>query len=126
MSSESGFQIGCNQKIDNDVTTFQNFINVFWPCSISYVKFSYWSKFHVSIITGSGAMKIFVYKGFTRNLKIENTPVWLLLNIWRLGQARDTKFGTSVSNAILLNGSKCQGYSFYRFWVIKEKLWQNP
>ena len=33
----------------------------------------------------------------------------------------DTKFGTNVSNKILLNAAKFQGYSSYCFWVIKEK-----
>ena len=31
----------------------------------------------------------------------------------------DTKFGMIVSNRMLLNAAKFQGYSFYRFWVIK-------
>ena len=34
----------------------------------------------------------------------------------------DTKFDTNVSNKMLLNAAKCKGYSFYRFWVTKEKL----
>ena len=42
-------------------------------------------------------------------------------NIWRLGQVSGTTFGTHVSNEMLLNTAKCQGYSFYRFWVIKGK-----
>ena len=29
--------------------------------------------------------------------------------------------GTNVSNKILLTAEKGQGYSFYRFWVIKGK-----
>ena len=33
-------------------------------------------------------MTIFSYKGLTRNPEIENTPVWILPNIWRLGWAR--------------------------------------
>ena len=33
----------------------------------------------------------------------------------------DTKFGMNVSNRMLLNAAKYQGYSFYRFWVIKGK-----
>ena len=33
----------------------------------------------------------------------------------------DTKFGTDVSNKILLNAAKFQGYNSYRFWVIKGK-----
>ena len=80
-------------------------------------KLSYWSKFHVNIITGSGVMTISFYKGLTRNPEIGNTPVWVLPNIWRLGRVMDTKFGTNVSNKMLLNAAKCQGYSFYSFWV---------
>ena len=95
--------------------------HIFWRCRVSLVKLSYWSKFHVNIMTGSGVMTIFVYKGLTRNTEIGNTPFWVLPNIWRLGQARDTKFGKNVSNKMLLNAAKCQGYSFYRFWVIKGK-----
>ena len=94
---------------------------IFWRCFVSLVKFSYWSKFHVNIITDSGIMTIFFYKGLTRNPEIGNTPVWVLPNIWRLGQVMDTKFGTNVSNRMLLNAAKFQGYSFYRFWVIKGK-----
>ena len=93
----------------------------FWRCFVSHVKFSYWSKFHVNIITGPGVMTIFFYKGLTRNPEIGNTPIWVLPNIWRLGWIRDTKFGTNISNEMLLNAAKCQGYSLYRFWVIKGK-----
>ena len=58
-------------------------------------------------------------RDLTRNLEFGNTLVWLLPNIWRLGQVGNTKFGTNVSNKILLNAAKCKGYSFYRFWVTK-------
>ena len=84
-------------------------------------KFSYWFKFHVNIITGSGVRTIFFYKGLTRNPEIGNTPVWVLPNIWRLGRIKNTKFDTNVSNEMLLNAAKYQGYSFYRFWVIRGK-----
>ena len=61
-------------------------------------------------------------KGLTRNSEIGNSYVWDLPNIWRLGQVRNTEFGTNVYNKILLNAVKYQSYnSFYRFWVIKEK-----
>ena len=93
----------------------------FWRCFVSLVRFSYWSKFHVNIITGSGIMTIFFYKGLTRNPEIGNTPVWVLPNIWRLGRVMDTNTGTNVSNRMLLNAANFQGYSFYRFWVIKGK-----
>ena len=63
-------------------------------------------------------MKISIYKGFIRNPEIGKTLVEVLPNIWRLGRVN---FGTNVSNKILLNSAKCQGYSFYHFRVIKEK-----
>ena len=47
--------------------------------------------------------------------EIENTPVWVLPNIWRLGRLRNTKFGTKVSNKMLRNAAKFKAYSFYRF-----------
>ena len=49
---------------------------LFWSCPVSLVKLNYWSKFHVNIITRSGIMTIFFYKGLTRNPEIGNTPVW--------------------------------------------------
>ena len=112
-----------NPKINNDVTIFRYdvIIKFFWRCFVSFVKFSYWSKFHVNSITGSGIMAIFFYKGLNRNLEIENSPVWVLPNIWRLGWVMDTKCGTNVSNRMLLNVAKFQSYSFYRLWVIKGK-----
>ena len=50
------------------------------PSSIFLTFFcsSYWSKFHVNIITGSGVMTVFFYKGLTINPEIENTLVWVL------------------------------------------------
>ena len=95
--------------------------SIFWRCFVSLVKFSYWSKIHVNIITVSGIMTIFFYKGLTRNPEIGNTSVWVLPNIWRLVRVMDTKFGTNVSNRMLLNAAKFQGYSFYRLWVIQGK-----
>ena len=52
-------------------------------CHVFRVKFSYYSKFYVNIITGSGVMTILVYKKLTRNLEIKNTPLWILSIIWK-------------------------------------------
>ena len=95
--------------------------NCFWRCFVSLVNFNYWSKFHVNIITGSGIIINFFYKGLTRNPDIRNTPVWVLANILRLGQVMDTKFGTNVFNTMLLIAEKFKGYSFYSFWGINGK-----
>ena len=54
----------------------------------------------------------------TRNLETRNNPVWVLPNIWSLGQVKDTKFDTNSTREMLLNAAMFQGYSFYRFWVI--------
>ena len=97
----------------SSMTSSSNFLTSF------DVKFSCWSKFHVNIITGPRVMKIYFYKGLTRNPEIGNTPIWVLPNFWWLGQVRDTKFDADVSNEMILNAAKCQGYSFYRFWIIK-------
>ena len=45
------------------------------PDSGFQIALDYWSKFHVNVINGCGVMTIFVYKGFTRNPEIGNTPV---------------------------------------------------
>ena len=52
--------------------------------------------FHVNIITASEVMTISFYKELTKNTEIKNTPVWVLPNIWKLGQV-----DTNVSNKIL-------------------------
>ena len=111
-------QIG--QKLEkgnwrDNLRTWHVTVKFIWRFYVFLVKSSYWSKFHVNIITGSGVMIIFIYKGFTRNPDIGNTRVWVLPNIRRLGQFRDTKFGTNVSNKKkkLLNAANCYGYSFY-------------
>ena len=93
----------------------------FWLCFIFLVKFRYWSKFHVNIITDSGVMTISFYKTLTRNPEIGNIPVWVLPNIWRLRRVGNTRFGMNLSSKMLLNAAKYQGYSFYRFWLIKRK-----
>ena len=97
-------------------------VNYFWRGFVSLEKFTYWSKFHVNIITGSRLMTIFLHKKLARNPEIENTSSWVLPNILRLEQFRDINFGTNVFNKMLLNISACQGYIFYCFWIIKEKL----
>ena len=73
-------ELAINRKNDNDVPVFRYdvIVNFFWRCFVSLVKLSYWSKFHINIITGSGVMAIYSYKGLTRNPEIGNIPVWVL------------------------------------------------
>ena len=77
-------------------------------------------KCHVNIVRGSGVMTIFVYQRLARSLEIGNNPVKVLPNSCIMGRVRDTKFGTNITNEKLLNTANCQGYSFYRFWVVRE------
>ena len=107
-------KLAINRKNDSDVTVSRHDVVVnFFCCFVFLVKFSFWSKFHVSIITGSGIITIFFYKGLTRNLEIGNTPVLVLPNIWRLVQVLDTKFGTNVSNKIWCKISGLQLLPFF-------------
>ena len=79
-----------------DMTPSANFLTLF----VSLVKFTYWSNFYVN--TTFGVKRIFIYWGLTRNPKIRNTPVCILPKTCRLGRDRDTKFGTNVSDKMLL------------------------
>ena len=58
---------------------------------------------------------LFISKGLTRNPEIKITTIWVLPNIWRLGELRDTNFGRNVYSENLLNAAKRQGCSFYSF-----------
>ena len=75
-------KLAINWKNDNDVKICWNdvIIEFFWRCFV-FLKFSYWSKIHVNIITDSWVMTTYFCKGLTRNLEIGNTPVWVLPNI---------------------------------------------
>ena len=123
MRPESGFRIALNGPYwKNDINiTISRYRQFFWRRIVSLIKFSYWSKFHVNIITGSGVTKIFFYNELSRKLEIGNTPIWVLPNICRLGKVRDINLGTNVSKKILLKAAKYQCCSFYRFWAIKGK-----
>ena len=102
-----------NRKNGNNVIIFRHglIVKLFWRSFVSFVKFSCRSKFHVYIFTGSGVMTIFFYKRLTRKPEIGNTPVLVLPNIWTLEQVRNTKFGKNVSNKMLLNAAKYQGFT---------------
>ena len=72
MHPESGFRIVPNWPETKKITvTWQfddmkssSFFFFLWRYSVSFVNFSYWSKFYVNVIDGSGAMAI----SFTRDL----------------------------------------------------------
>ena len=88
----------------SDMTLSPNFLGVL----LSLVKFSYWSMFHVNIITGSRVI-IFFHIGLTRNLEIPPSqfcPIsgdWVVLEI------------PNFARMSLIKCAKCQGNMFYRF-----------
>ena len=126
LGPESGFRVAPNWLKIGKITMKSQFADMTsLPKFFDLVLF-----FLSSLVTGPSFMSIlslvlelrqFFFKGLTRNPEIGNTPVWFLSNIWRLDQGRDTKLGANVFNEILLNAAKFQGYSLYRFWVIKGK-----
>ena len=62
MLQEFGFRMAINRKRDNDVTICLHdvIVKLSSRCCVSLVKFSYWSKFYVTIMTGSEVMTIFI------------------------------------------------------------------
>ena len=95
-------QIGLEVEINNYVSIYRhekfcpNYFNV---AVFFLVKFSHWSKFHVNIITGSRVLQF----SFIRGPEIQKLEIPHL----KLGRVRDTKFGTNISNKMLLNAGKC-------------------
>ena len=69
-------KLAINWKNYNNFTLLQYdiIVKLFWCRFVSVVKFSYWFKFHVSILTGSGVMTIFFSTGLTKTPEIRNTP----------------------------------------------------
>ena len=53
-----------NDATNSDIALSSDFLIL----SCFFLKFSYWSKFHLNIITSSRVMTIFLYRGLTRNL----------------------------------------------------------
>ena len=77
-------ELATNQKIDDTKFTDMTSSSIlFYAIVFIFVRFSYWSKFHINIITGTGVMRIFIYKELTKILETGNTLVWVLTNIWR-------------------------------------------
>ena len=96
----------------------------FWHCFFFFCQVYLLLQVSCQYITGSEVMTIFFYKWLTRNPEVGNTLVWVLSNIWRLRQVRYSKFGTNVSNKMLLNAAKCQVYSFTVSELLREN-WQE-
>ena len=114
-------KLAVNAKNDSSVVIFRRYRQLFWRGFVSVVKFSYWSKFHVNIITGSGVMTVSFIRDWPEIWKSEIPPSGFCPISGDWGGVRDTKCGTNVSIKMLLNAAKFQSYSFDRFWVIKGK-----
>ena len=59
-----GCKLAINWEKENDVTICWHdaIVKLFLPYRTFLLKFSYWSKFHVNIMNGSGVMTVFIYK----------------------------------------------------------------
>ena len=93
----------------------------FWHCFVSLVKFSYWSKFHLNIITGSGVMAIYFYKRLTRNMENRNSLSEFYPISGDKGELGIPNLARMSLAKMLRISAKCQGYCFCRFLVTKGK-----
>ena len=120
-------KVGINWK--NDITIFwHDFIVIFlmfphFSCQVQLLCSSFMSISLLILVL----WKFSFIKGWPE-IRLSETPLSGFCSIlgqdrdvWILGQDRDVKLGPNNSNKLLLNAAKCQGYSFYRFWVIKGK-----
>ena len=67
-------KLAVNAKNDSSVVIFRRYRQLFWRGFVSVVKFSYWSKFHVNIITGSGVMTVSFIRDWPEIWKSEIPP----------------------------------------------------
>ena len=88
------------------------FLFLFFFCFF-FVKFIYWSKFHVNIITNSRVLTIYFYKWLNRNLDIGTIPVWVFPIIWKLGQVTETTFGANVAKCYQMPQSQLLHFLSY-------------
>ena len=113
MHPEFVFQIASNWPYIRKMTIMSQLADLillsifFWRCLVSLVRFGYWSYSVVLVIFG--------YKGLSRNPETRNIPVWFLSNIWRLEKIKDAKFGTNISNKMLMNAVKCQFLPYFSY-----------
>ena len=111
MRPESGFRItenlAMNLKNDSDATIFRHEVTVNF---FGVVLFLLSSLVTVPSFMSIPSLVLELWQFFfIRNPEIGNIPVLVFPNIWRLGRVKDTKFGTNVSNKILLNATKYRG-----------------
>ena len=111
MRPESGFRItenlAMNLKNDSDAAIFRHEVTVNF---FDAVLFLLSSLVTVPSFMSISSLVLELWQfSFIRNPEIRNIPVLVFPNIWRLGQVKDTKFGTNVSNKILQNATKCRG-----------------
>ena len=115
-------QIACNQKKTMTLQyLWHDVIATFFDFVLSFCQVQLLVQVSCQYRHWSWSYDNFFYKRLTKNPEIGNIPVSVLPNICRLGQVRGTKFGTNISNEMLLNTAKCQGYSFRFSWVTKEE-----
>ena len=64
-----------NRKNNKDAIIFRHdvILKFSWRCFVSRVKLSYWSKFHVNVVTGSGVMTISFVRDWPEIWKLEIT-----------------------------------------------------
>ena len=94
MHPEYSFWIAPNQLQIEKLKMVSYFTDLASLSNIPIFRYRYWSTLHVSTITGSGIMTIFIYKGFDQ--KLSRLPSEFCYIIRRLEQVRDTKFRMAV------------------------------
>ena len=126
MHPESGFRIASNWPEIRRMAMASQFadmtpLSFFSCCFVSLVKFSYWSKFRLNITLVLEFWQFTFIWDWPEIQKSEIPPSEFcpISRDWdELGIPNLAKISLIMSR-MLLNVAKYQGYSSYRFWVIK-------
>ena len=70
-------------------------------------------------------MRTSFYKGLIGNLENQKYHCVSFAQYLETRESKKYYIWHKVSNEILMNVEKCQGYSFFRFWIIKGELTRN-
>ena len=115
------FKLVINRKYYNDVTNYwHGFIIKFFDVILFLLSSSVTSPSFISI--SSLDLELWQFSFISDwpeiwKLEITQSEFFPMSGEW--GELLIQNLGTNVSDEILLNATKCQSYSFYRFWVIK-------
>ena len=107
-----------NWKNENDVTVCRLDVVVKFSlhCCVTFVKFSDCSKFHVNMVTSSGVITIFIYKGDWPDFWKSETPPSEFCSI--SGDLDRDEFHTNVKSYWMQQNARVTAFTVFSIWCV--------